>query len=317
MNALSIVKHRVFKKERCLIVGCGDVGSRALKQLINTMRVSVLTRDAHRDDWMRHLGARLMTADLDNPATLQRLTSLGTRILYLAPPPLGQSGDARSLAFSKVLRGKGQLSGRASSPRRRSFYAKRHLVYASTSGVYGDAKGAWVDETTPANATTPRARKRIVAENIWRRVGQTHQFSVTILRIPGIYALDRAGGNPRDRLLKGSPVLTAEDDVYTNHIHADDLARACVMSLWRGWPQRVWHISDDSALKMSEYFDLAADLMCLPRPPRISWAEAQTQLSSMILSFWSESRRLCNQRMKKELKLSLRYPTVMQGLQKA
>jgi nucleoside-diphosphate-sugar epimerase len=137
---------------------------------------------------------------------------------------------------------------------------------------------------------------------------------VTLLRIPGIYAGDRAGGHPRDRLARGAPVLRAADDVYTNHIHADDLARACVAALHRGAPQRVLHVCDDTDLKMGDYFDLAADLCALPRPPRIAREEAAAQMSPMQLSFMGESRRLLNGRLKRELRLRLRYPTAALGL---
>ena len=138
---------------------------------------------------------------------------------------------------------------------------------------------------------------------------------MSVLRIPGIYAIGRPGGHPRDRLLRGTPVLVPTDDVYTNHIHADDLARACVAALWRGAPQRVYHASDDSDLRMGDYFDLAADLYDLPRPPRITRAQAQTDIAPMLLSFMSESRRMDNTRLHRELRLRLRHPTVVQGLQ--
>ena len=137
---------------------------------------------------------------------------------------------------------------------------------------------------------------------------------MTVLRIPGIYALDRAGGDPRERLARGTPVLAAADDVYTSHIHADDLARACVAALYRGRPQRVVNASDDSELRMGDYFDLAADLHGLPRPPRVSRAEAAATLSPLQMSFLGESRRLVNRRLKEELGVVLRHATVMQGL---
>jgi len=147
-----------------------------------------------------------------------------------------------------------------------------------------------------------------------RRFGRDQGVAVTLLRIPGIYALDRAGGHPRERLARGSPVLRPQDDVHTNHIHANDLARACVAALWRGRPQRVLHACDDTELAMGDYLDLAADLCGLPRPPRVSRAEAAAVMSAMQLSFMSESRRLSNRRLKAELKLRLRYPTVADGL---
>jgi nucleoside-diphosphate-sugar epimerase len=135
-----------------------------------------------------------------------------------------------------------------------------------------------------------------------------------VLRIPGIYASDRPGGHPRVRLERGTPVLVPEDDVHTNHIHADDLARACVAALLRGAPQRVYHACDDTELKMGDYFDLAADLCGLPRPPRITRAQAVQRLGPLLLSFMSESRRLDNRRLRRELRLELRYPTVRDGL---
>jgi nucleoside-diphosphate-sugar epimerase len=184
----------------------------------------------------------------------------------------------------------------------------------STSGVYGDCQGAKVDETRGVRPNTPRAQRRVDAERQVRFFGRGTGARASILRIPGIYAPDRAGGTPRERLLKGTPVLRAEDDVYTNHIHADDLARAAIAALWRGRPQRVYNASDDSELKMGEYFDLAAGLYGLPRPPRVSRSTAQEQLPLVLLSFMSESRRLDNARMKNELRVTLRHPTVDSGL---
>ena len=187
------------------------------------------------------------------------------------------------------------------------------LAYASTSGVYGDCAGALVRETRPVAPATPRAQRRVDAEAAVRHLGRAG-VRASILRIPGIYAPDREGGTPQARLLKGTPVLEAGDDVYTNHIHADDLARACVAALWRGRAQRAYHISDGQHMQMGAYFDLAADLYGLPRPPRIPRSAAKEQLSLMLLSFMSESRRLDNQRMLRELGVRLRFPDVVAGL---
>jgi nucleoside-diphosphate-sugar epimerase len=152
------------------------------------------------------------------------------------------------------------------------------------------------------------------AERQVRFYGRSTGVRASVLRIPGIYATDRDGGTPRERLQRGTPVLQARDDVYTNHIHADDLARACLGALWHSKPQRVYNVNDDTQLKMGDYFDLAAQLYGLPTPPRISRAQAQEQISPMLLSFMSESRRMDNTRMKRELGLKLRYPTVETGL---
>ena len=190
----------------------------------------------------------------------------------------------------------------------------RSLVYGSTTGVYGDRRGAWTTEATPLQPLTPRAWRRVDAETAVHWLGRATGVRTTALRIPGIYATDREGGTPRERLLRGTPVLRREDDVHTNHVHADDLARACVRALWRAPVQRVFNVCDDTELTMGDYFDLAADLYGLPRPERVSREQARERLSPMTLSFMGESRRLRNGRMKRELGLQLRYPTVDAGL---
>ena len=164
--------------------------------------------------------------------------------------------------------------------------------------------------------STARAQRRVDAERAVRHFGLSSRIRVrvSILRIPGIYAPDRDNGTPEARLRKGTPVLQACDDVYTNHIHADDLARACTAALWRGAPQRIYHASDDSELKMGDYFDLAADLYGLARPPRVPRSSAQEHLPLALLSFMGVSRRLDNTRLHRELRLALHYPTVREGL---
>jgi nucleoside-diphosphate-sugar epimerase len=188
------------------------------------------------------------------------------------------------------------------------------LVYGSTTGVYGDAQGVRFDETRAVAPESDRARRRVAAEASVRAFGRQLGVRVCILRIPGIYAADREGGHPRERLLRGTPVLAPSDDVYTNHIHANDLARACVAALFLGRSQRVVHASDDSELKMGDYFELAAALCGLAPPPRLPRQELAAVMSPMQLSFMRESRRLVNERLKRELKLRLLHPTVHTGL---
>ena len=288
-----------FRRARVLIVGCGDVGLRVAQALAGRVRLLALTSDAARVPELRAHGITPLTGNLDAPDSLRRLAGLATRVVHLAPPPGEGWGDPRTLALTRALR------------RRR---LPDSLVYGSTSGVYGDCRGEVVLETRALKPDTPRARRRVDAENTVRFFGRATQVRSSILRIPGIYAPDRVGGTPHARLLKGTPVLQAADDVYTNHIHADDLARACLAALWRGKPQRIYNVNDDSDLKMGDYFDLAADLYGLPRPPRVPRATAREQLPLMLLSFMSESRRMDNTRLKRELRLQLRYPTVAVGL---
>jgi nucleoside-diphosphate-sugar epimerase len=256
-----------------------------------------LTSQPERRAALRALGARPLVGNLDDPGTLRRLAGLAHRIVHLAPPPGEGAQDPRTGNMLRSLR-RGRLP--------------RALVYGSTSGVYGDCGGDWVDETRPLQATTPRARRRVDAERRVRSFPPATRASV--LRIPGIYAADREGGTPLARLQRGNPVLLAQDDVYTNHIHAGDLARACWLALWRGRARRVYNVNDDSQLRMGDYFDAAADLYGLPRPPRVSRAQAAQELSAIQMSFMSESRRLRNTRMKQELRLRLRFAEPLAGL---
>jgi nucleoside-diphosphate-sugar epimerase len=288
-----------FKRPTLLIVGCGDIGLRVVTLLRTRWRILALTTSAASAQRIREAGAVPLIGNLDVPATLSRLAGLADAVLHLAPPPAQGTADTRTAHLLQAIARKGRV---------------RRIVYASTTGVYGDCRGERFDETRAVAPATERARRRVDAEARLRWHGRASGARVTILRIPGIYASDREGGHPRERLARGTPVLRAEDDVYTNHIHADDLARACVAALARGLPQRVVHASDDSELTMGDYFDLAADLCGLPRPPRIARDQAREQLSPVQLSFMSESRRLRNDRLKRELRLRLRYPTVQQGL---
>ena len=277
-----------FKRPVLLIVGCGDVGLRAARLLRGRWRLVALTSDAARVPALRAAGIVPLTGDLDRPASLGRLAGIADAVLHLAPPPGSGPTDTRTAHLVQAL----ARSARA-----------RRIVYGSTSGVYGDCGGERVAETHTLQPATDRARRRVDAEQRLLHFGRSHGVAVTILRIPGIYALGRRGGDPRERLARGTPVLAVEDDVHTNHIHADDLARACAAALHRGPAPRAVNVSDDSALKMGAYFDLAADRFALPRPPRLARAEAATQLSPMQMSFLSESRRLDNERMKRELRL--------------
>jgi nucleoside-diphosphate-sugar epimerase len=288
-----------FRRQRLLIIGCGDIGLRVAQTAVRRMQVMALSSSPERFDVLRQQGITPLVGNLDSPMSLARLAGLATRLLHLAPPPAQGERDLRTQALTAALR-------RRTLP--------RVFVYGSTSGVYGDCQGEAATETRAIKPYTTRAMRRSDAEAQVRHLGRACGLAASILRIPGIYAPNREGGTPRGRLLKGTPVLLAGDDVFTNHIHADDLARACTAALWRGRPQRIYNVNDDTQLKMGDYFDLAADLFGLPRPPRVARSTAQSELPLMLLSFMGESRRMDNSRLKKELKLRLRYPTVKTGL---
>jgi nucleoside-diphosphate-sugar epimerase len=286
--------------QKILIVGSGDVARRILSRLARPCRVHAVLRDPAQAAAWRTAGARPLIADLDDRNSLQRLAGLADVVLHLAPPPGEGRADTRTRNLLAAL------SKAKSLPRR--------LVYVSTTGVYGDCRGAQIDETRPLNPESSRAGRRVDAERRLRDWGGRNGVSISILRAPGIYAADRL---PLERLKKGTPALTEADDAYTNHIHADDLAAACIAALRRGAANRVYNVVDDSDVKMAAYFERVAVAFGLPFPPRLSRAEAEKQLSPVHMSFMRESRRIGNRRLKNELKLKLAYPTIDAGIAEA
>lgn len=292
--------------QNLLIVGCGDIARRMLPQLRGHYRVFALVRDAAQNSFWRSQGARPVVADLDQPHSLRRITGLANVVVHLAPPQTtGDDSADNAQGDQRTRRLLAALARGRSLPQR--------IVYISTSGVYGDCAGQRIDETYAVHPTTARARRRVDAECQLRAFGRCGVV-VSILRAPGIYAADRL---PLVRLAQGKPVLCADDDVFTNHIHADDLAMLACAALRRGRSNRVYNATDDSEIKMGDYFDLVADRFGLPRAPRLSLRAAQGELSPMQLSFMSESRRLSNARIKRELRAVLRYPRVADGLEAA
>lgn len=272
-----------------LIIGCGDVGMRLLPLVRDRFQVVAVTSQPSRLPELRAAGALPVVANLDDRDSLHRLRGLATTVVHLAPPPSDGERDRRTRHLAAIL------------PRQAS------VVYVSTTGVYGDCQGVFFDETRPVAPVNARAKRRVDAERVLRRWALRNEGRLSILRVPGIYAADRL---PLDRLRQGTPALIPEDDVYTNHIHADDLAQIIALAVFRAQPQRVYHTVDDSDLMMGEYFDQVAQAFGLPSPPRLPRAELATRVSPMLLSFMSESRRLSNARMKQELGVQLRWPTV-------
>lgn len=283
--------------QRLLIIGCGNVVRRAIPWLLRRYRVYAVARGAAAADDLREMGVIPIRADLDQAKTLQRLAGIGTLVLHSAPPQDEGLCDLRSrrlaaaLAMARIL------------PRR--------LVYISTSGVYGDCLGSVVTESRALKPQTKRARRRVDAEQTLRRFGRRNRVAVSILRAPGIYAADRL---PVERVKRGDPVLIHEHDVYTNHIHAEDLARIAALALSRGRAGRAYNANDDTHLMMGDYFDLVADTFGQPRPPRVTREQARIRLKPMRLSFMQESRQLSNDRLKRELRVRLVFPNAAAGL---
>ena len=280
---------------RIMIIGCGDIAMRVAGLLTSRYRLFGLVRNPVHVDALRAAGIVPVLGDLDDPRSLHRLAGIAQTVLHLAPPPTATEDSATDTRTRNLI----AALSRGSLPQR--------LIYISTSGVYGDCRGEQVPETRPVHPQTARAKLRVNAESQIRTWANNHGVQASILRVPGIYAAERL---PLERLKKATPAIIDAEDGYTNHIHADDLARCVIAAMRYAKPNRSYHTVDDSRMKMGEYFDAVADAFALPRTARVTRAEAKQLLSPMMLSFMNESRRLSNTRIKQELKVVLHYPTV-------
>ena len=281
-----------------LIAGFGDIGERVTRLLASSHQVTALFRNPDRQAAVKEAGAQPSLGDLDDQSSLGSVAGLASTIFHFAPPPNSGADDPRTANLLIALSA-GVLP--------------KQVVYISTTGVYGDCRGAWIDESTEVNPESERGRRRVAAEQrliVWAR---ENGVKLAILRAPGIYALNRL---PLDRIRARTPSITAAEDSWSNHIHAQDLARAAV-SAYEFFqsgvaenPLLVLNIVDDSQLKMGDYFDLVADHFNLDRPARVSRIDAESQVSTAMLSFMRESRRIRNDKLKATLGFSFNYPTV-------
>ena len=285
------------RSTRLLLIGGGDVAFRTLAFLPRRCRVTAFVREGPQVARLRLAGVRVIVGDLDDAGSMARLAGHADRIIYSAPPAADGDRDRRLEAALAAL-----SAGRL----------PRSLVYISTSGVYGDHAGARVVEASPQRTASPRARRRVSAERCVRAWGRRLGVATGILRAPGIYAADRL---PLGRIRAGTPAIAADEDSYSNHIHADDLARACILALLRARGGRAFTVCDDLPLRMGDYFDAVADHFGLARPPRQPREAVRGRVDPMLWSFMAESRRLDNRRARLELRLKLAYPTVASFLE--
>jgi nucleoside-diphosphate-sugar epimerase len=313
---------------RILIIGCGDIGLRVAHLLNHRAKIYALSHSPQRYAELRAAGVVPIPGNLDDRNSLSRVAGLADAVLHFAPPPgsgvvdgsaalrirrapCGCEGetDPRTRRLLAALARRASLS-RSLTAKTRVKNKEKALVYISTSGVYGDCAGEVVAETRKAIPNNTRAKRRADAEAQLRVKGR-RGLRVGILRAPGIYAQDRM---PAERVRKNLPAIVTADDVHTNHIHAEDLARLALAVLFLGRPNRLYNAVDDSGLKMGDWFDVVADHLGLPRPPRLPREEVIAAVTPAMRTFLTESRRLNNQRIKSELRFRLKYPTVRQGL---
>ena len=279
---------------RILIVGCGDVGLRLIRQLRSrhpSAQLSILAtaRRSAQCDAIREAGAVPLQLDLDRSSDATRLAALGRHVVILVQPSEGSARDLRSRKLVSAWAAAGGAARLGQS-----------FVYLSTTGVYGDRGGAWTDECSPAVPRSDRSRRRHDAEQQWQgRLGAAR------LRVPGIYADDRL---PLERIAQGLPCAITSEDSYSNHLHAEDLAQLAWLALFRAGPGRLYTVVDDEPLTMGQWFDTVAQASGLPPVPRLPREQLKTRVSPMMWSFMSESRRMHNARMHAELRPRLIAP---------
>jgi dTDP-4-dehydrorhamnose reductase len=186
----------------------------------------------------------------------------------------------------------------------------RTIVYLSTIGVYGDCGGAWVDETTPAKPGSARSRDRLTAEQAWQDLGARHGIAVAVLRLAGIYG---PGQNALVQIARGKARRIVKTGQIFNRIHVGDIAQAIDAALARRL-SGVCNVADDEPTPPADPIAFAAQLMGVAPPPEISFEDAARTMLPMALSFWQECRRVKNDKLKRELGVTLRYPTYREGL---
>lgn len=280
-----------------VIIGCGYLGQRLARICLKQGEmVTGVVRSAASVQSLQAAGIPALQADLDQPID-SSLPLAGSELFYFAPPPGSGVVEKRIERLLATLK-------RGNQPRR--------ILYLSTTGVYGDCAGEWVDETRPVAPVAERAQRRWDGEQRLRAWCREHDCELVVLRVAGIYG---PGKLPLARLRRGEPMVPEAAAPYTNRIHVDDLVQVCLAAMQRGGDGEIYNVSDGTPGNMSDYFNRVADWAGLPRPPVVTLAEAGDRLSGGMRSYLQESRRLDSSKMRRELGVVLRYPDLASGLQ--
>jgi nucleoside-diphosphate-sugar epimerase len=260
--------------------------ARALARLLvpQGWRVIGTTRSAAKAEAFRAEGVKplLWPGDLD-PALAE-----ATHILCSAAPDA--TGDPFLRAAPQIAQSKAVWVG-----------------YLSTTGVYGDHDGGWVDETTPLTPQSDRGRQRVVAEDQWQATG----LPVHIFRLAGIYG---PGRGPFEKVRDGTARRIIKPGQVFSRIHVDDIAQVLEASIRHPNPGAAYNVCDDNPCPPEEVIAHAARLLGLPDPPAVPFAEVEPTMTPMARGFYSESKRVRNDRIKNELGVRLRFPDYPQGL---
>lgn len=299
----------ITKKQPVNIIGCGYLGKKLVQQLLSrqlaeTTDICTLVQTHNSQKQCAEYGVHSATMDLDDicsviPDTFKINQSL---LYYFAPPPGQGIKDTRIRHFLELLT---HITSRDSSTR------PARVVLISTTGVYGNCHGQWIDETTPLNPGADRARRRVDAEQQIQSYCQSLAIPLVILRVSGIYG---PGKLPLKRIMAKTPIVRKEDSPYSNRIHVDDLLEICLQAGLSEQIEGVFNCADGHPSTMYDYFVQVARTKNLPEPPSISLEQARTQLSSGMLSYMEESRRIDNHKLLSVFNITLKCPDLEQGL---
>jgi nucleoside-diphosphate-sugar epimerase len=277
------------------IIGCGFVGKLLAQQLLNK-RMPVTGYVSSDSSLAACKGQNIpcYIINLDQPPPDLDLT--GRRVIYLAPPPNSGRSDTRMRRFLGAI----------------EKHAPEKFVLISTTGVYGNCDGAWIDETRPLHPMADRAHRRADAEQQVQQYCQQQNIPLVILRVAGIYG---PGKIPVERIKSGEPIVNQQDSPFTNRIHVADLVTVCERALVSPTITGIYNVTDGHPGTMYEYFTGVATRLNLPAPPAISLEQAQQQLSAGMLSYMAESRRIDNVKLLKDFAMALQYPDLAHGLE--
>ena len=277
-----------------LLLGCGYVATRLAETLGERgWRITATVRDEEAAAALRERGYDVFHFDGTAPLPQQAWEGV-THVLSSIPPD--EEGDPALRALADDLC--------------RAAPGLRWVGYLSTVGVYGDHGGAWVDETTPCRPVSARGERRLAAERAWLALRERCGRPVHVFRLPGIYG---PGRNPLRKALEGArKALVVKEGQVFSRIHVDDLVAALALSMNAPRPGAIYNVVDDEPAPPHEVALFAHELLGLEPPPLVPFEQAE--LSSMARSFYGESKRVSNAKLKRELGWKPRYPTYREGL---
>jgi len=284
------------------ILGCGYIGKKLARQLMEKKiypRCFVHSRASERHCEALKLSVHRFDLDQADLALDNKMKAefMGSRIAYLVPPPRQGRQDSRMANFIHTLKASAQ--------------GVEKILLISTTGVYGDCKGEWIDENHALNPQADRAHRRLSAETQLTDYCNSEGIPLIIFRVPGIYAADKL---PVKRITSGEAIVRSADSGYSNRIHADDLVAFCEEALLSNIPPGIYNCCDGQPSTMHDYFIRVADALNLPPPAEIGLAQAQQALSAGMLSYLVESKRISNKKLLKTFKTPLKYPDLQAGL---